>query len=209
MWVLVFLPMLADVFCPWYLGCKMLLPIDGSRHVDHSCWADCTADESGHGSIDKAAFRAALSNQNAGNTATSWSLATYDAIWSIAIGAAAAARFAPGADGPGAQVTGTDVMQLIQKGAFPEFEGAAGRRGFLPNGGTDLNHTFLEISNYGTLRGSESPRLAVVAKFDLQSRHVEMVPGQAVVWANGREYPYVSATIYLPTYLHECYYLSW
>jgi hypothetical protein len=112
---------------------------------------------------------------------------TYDAVWAAAIGIAAAA----GKGGKNAtDVTGRDVMKVMEEGEFPVFEGAGGRRAFLPNGDLDTSGSYVEISNYGTPPGAMQPRNAIVARVELGTYSVTMA--ENVVWANGREYPYVS-----------------
>jgi hypothetical protein len=143
--------------------------------------------------IDEAAFNATFEALHPLEATTAYSLFTYDAVWSAAIGiAAATAAGAAGANGSEAVVRGSDVMAIMAAGEFPEFEGAAGWRAFLRNGDWDLSHSFIEISNFGTPRGADQPRHAVVATVDLASYELSFVEGEAIVWANGKEYPYVS-----------------
>eukprot|EP00873_Tetraselmis_striata_P008965 jgi/Tetstr1/429229/TSEL_001892.t1 len=112
----------------------------------------------------------------------------YDAVWSAAVGMAAAAAAAANATEP---PTGKEFLRGIAEGGMPAFTGAAGRRAFLLNGDWDLNHTYVEITNYGTPKGASVPRHAAVARVDVTSMEVTMLPAERIVWASGREYPHV------------------
>lgn len=124
-----------------------------------------------------------------GALGTLFAFQMYDTVWSAAVGLAAAAR---AMDAPGAIPTGTDVAGVFEKGLFPVFKGTIGPRGYLANGDWDLNHTNIEIGNYGTPRGASEARLAIVATIDLGTYQLTIVEDEVIVWANGRQYPYVS-----------------
>jgi ABC-type branched-subunit amino acid transport system substrate-binding protein len=148
--------------------------------------------------VDKVAFREAFKLIQSRDELNDYVMACYDAVWSAAIGIAAAAA-AKGNSSDGQPVSGGAVMDLMRTGKFPEFQGAWGRRNFLSNGDTDLNHTRIEISNYGRPPGAERARHAVIARIDLQTNAVTMLSDEKAVWGNGRQYPYVSLALFLPS----------
>jgi hypothetical protein len=113
-------------------------------------------------------------------------------VWSAAISIAAAKAAKVGTEAEGTLVTGDDVMRVLETDSFPPFNGSTGWRDYLTNGDWDLNHTFVEITNYGTPPGASEPRHAVVANVSLDDYSVTMVAGETIVWSSGEEYPYVS-----------------
>lgn len=120
----------------------------------------------------------------------SYSAYMYDAVWSVAAGAAAAAAASPSGAGP---LSSSDFLREVASGSIPSFSGAAGLRRLQPSGDWDLGHTYVEITNFGTPGGAAAPRHAVVAQVDLTSMEVTLASDERIVWADGREYPYVSS----------------
>jgi len=148
------------------------------------------------GRVSRESFNQTFQELQASEVISSYSLASYDAVWTAAIGVATAARLRSRASTAGGasadtDVTGSEIMQLMESGKFPVFNGSAGHRAFLPNGDWDLSHTVMEVTNYGTPPGATHPRHAAIATIDLGTYGVTMVEGEKAVWANGREYPYV------------------
>eukprot|EP00873_Tetraselmis_striata_P011763 jgi/Tetstr1/432027/TSEL_021501.t1 len=111
---------------------------------------------------------------------------TYDAVWAVAAGIAAAARATEGT----APVSGADVTALMTSGSFPTFQGAGGQRGFLRNGDWNMSSTHFDVQNYATRPGTTERQIVEVARIDPETYEV-LFDGPPVVWANGRVYPYV------------------
>lgn len=111
----------------------------------------------------------------------------YDAVWSAAV--AAAASMPPG----GGNATGSDAMQLLGAGKMPTFTGAAGARRFLPNGEWDVRDMRVDITNFGRHEGNAEPSHTVVGWMYLNDTEVVLDTAQRIVWANGRQFPYVSS----------------
>jgi hypothetical protein len=129
-----------------------------------------------------------------GPAAAIWAYLAYDTVWSAAIAIAAAASAKAEAGMDDTHVTGDDVMRAFETGIVPAFEGATGHLAYLGNGDLDLNHTLIEITNYGTPAGASEPRHAVVATVSPSNYTVSIVEGEAIVWSNGKQFPYVSTS---------------
>lgn len=119
-----------------------------------------------------------------------YSVHAYDGLWAVAQWIAASASTAAGLT----QLKGSDVVELLLEGNLPGFTGAAGPRYFLPNGDWDVMQLSADITNYGVPADGGAPRHAVVATVYLnEPERLLLAEDQRIVWANGKEYPYVRA----------------
>ena len=117
-------------------------------------------------------------------------LHSYDAVWAIAIAAAATAAGNPNRT---KSPSGREVMQQIAKGGVPGFSGAAGYRKFLPNGDPDMQFAQMEITNYQVQKGASQGKQVVVGVVNFKDAgSIALSDVYRISWSNGEEYPNVS-----------------
>eukprot|EP00873_Tetraselmis_striata_P005111 jgi/Tetstr1/425375/TSEL_015822.t1 len=112
----------------------------------------------------------------------------YDAVWAMAMWIAAGSGYT---SSNLSDVKGVDVMNMLKSGGAPGFNGAAGRRNFLPTGDWDLTEHRLEITNYGVPEGGSAPRHAVVGWVQCSDGKITLSTEERIVWSNGRDYPFI------------------
>jgi hypothetical protein len=120
----------------------------------------------------------------------------YDAVWSLA--AAIASTAEQNRHNASWVLSGDDVMRHISSGRVRGFEGVSGNRQFLTNGDWDLNHTRIDITNFGRERGAPAGKHAVVGWMDAASMELTLSSEDSIVWANGEAHPHVRSSHWVP-----------
>jgi len=115
-----------------------------------------------------------------------FSLSNYDAVWALAAGLGAALKRSSGDTSDLA----AKVIQTIQDGAVPMFDGLSGFQSWDANGDVYATNQQVTIHSFSQYLNGGAATVAEVARWDNASG-IKLSEVHPVVWRDGRQYPQV------------------